>query len=183
MPVLSTLDWTSLIVGAALSGLVASVGGALWLRSSGIVVDWFSRRGELRGTWYGVLPAYENAPERVDVYRIRQRGGRLSGHVKRIKPHGRDGKWRIVGYVHGNVVVCVFHTTIPAVDASSYGVICVHREPNHGTATTYHGYYTRPDFEPYENFLDGSLSTRPFTWQRDHPDGKVASEPGGTQEP
>lgn len=173
MLTLAAIDWSSLIVKAVASAIVTGTAGILWLRGSGVIADWVAqRRGEIRGQWFAVLPEIGDAPERIDAVRIRQRGQRLVGHIKRIRPPTRTGKWRMVGYVHGSVVVCVFHTKTPGNDPSSYGVICVHRVPGHGAQGVYCGYYTRPEFEPFDRFVDGSLATRPIIWQRTHPDAE-----------
>jgi hypothetical protein len=87
-----------------------------------------------------------------------------------VRPVGRRGKWRFKGYIHGNVVVCVFYTTTPKEDPSSYGVISVHREPP-GSGRGYRGYYTRPDFEPLSGFTTDGLARRPIAWQRENPEG------------
>jgi hypothetical protein len=168
---LALLDLGSVVVKAVASAIVASAIGVAWARSSHAMADWFSQRGgELRGKWYGILPAVGEAPDRIDSYRIHQRGQKLTGHIERIRPNGRKGKWRLVGYVHGTVVVCLFYTKTPGKDPSSYGVICVHRVPNSNEDGAYQGYYTRPEFEPFANFVSGGIATRPITLQRRHPD-------------
>jgi hypothetical protein len=167
------IDLGSLLVKAVISVIVAAIIGAIWLRSSNALTDWITlRRGEIGGQWFGVLLETGDVTERIDTYRIRQRGQRLVGHIKRLRPSDRKGKWRLVGYVHGNVVVCLFHTKTPGNDPSSYGVICVHRVPGYGEEGVYRGYYTRPEFEPFERFLNGSIATRPIILQRIHPDTK-----------
>jgi hypothetical protein len=165
------LDIGSLLGKATLSVIIAAILGVIWVKFSSRTKDWLAqRRGEIRGDWFGILPEVGNAPERIDEYRIRQRGQRLMGEIHRIRPDGRKGKWKISGYMHGSVVVCVFHTTTPGNDPSSYGVICVHRVPGLGEESLYRGYYTRPEFEAFERFREGSLTTRPIIWQRKHPD-------------
>lgn len=173
---LSFLDLGSLLGKAILSAVVTAVVGVAWVRSSDAIKDWFARRGgEMQGKWYGVLPTVGDAPQRIDSYEIRQRGQKLVGHIERIRPNGREGKWRLVGYVHGTVVVCLFYTKTPSKDPSSYGVICVHRVPGPSEDGAYRGYYTRPEFEPFQHFVDGSLATRPIIWQRAHPDDRIAT--------
>lgn len=173
---LAFLDFGSLLAKAIVSAIVTAALGVAWVRSSRVVGDWFSQwGGEMRGKWYGVLPEIGDVPQRIDTYRIHQRGQRLVGHIERIRPNGRKGKWRLVGYVHGTVVVCLFYTKTPSKDPSSYGVICVHRVPGQSEDGAYRGYYTRPEFEPFERFLDGSIATRPIIWQRVHPDEQIAT--------
>jgi hypothetical protein len=169
--ILAFLNFGSVLAKAIFSTIVAAAVGLAWARSSRAAKDWFLQRGgEMQGEWYGLLSAIGDAPERIDTYRIHQRGQKLTGHIERIRPAGRKGKWRLVGYVHGPVVVCLFYTKTPGKDPSSYGVICVHRVPGPSEDGAYQGYYTRPEFEPFDNFLNGSLGTRPITWQRVHPD-------------
>ncbi len=169
----AALDLGSLFAKAVLSVVITGVIGFVWLRSSTAMADWINlRRGEMGGKWFGLLLEIGDAPERIDAYRVRQRGQRLVGHIERMRPSGRKGKWRMVGYVHGNVVVCLFYTKTPGNDPSSYGVICLHRVPGYGDDGVYRGYYTRPEFEPFDRFVDGSIATRPIVWQRIHPDVK-----------
>ena len=173
MLTLADLELGSLLGKAVLSVIVAAILGVIWVKFSGTIKDLLAqRRGEIRGHWFGILPQVGDAPERIDKYRLRQRGQRLSGDIQRVRPNGRKGKWKISGYMHGSVVVCVFHTKTPGNDPSSYGVICVHRVPGLGEEGLYRGYYTRPEFEAFERFREGSLTTRPIIWQRKHPDEK-----------
>lgn len=170
MIVLAAINWPSIVIGAVASVLAAGILGLIWTRGAGAAGSWLSQRhGEIRGTWYGILDPFESDPKRVDKMRIRQRGQRVYGTIQRVRPPSRRGKWRFSGYIHGNVVICVFWTTTPKEDPTSYGVITVHREPT-GSGGGYRGYYTRPDFEPFRNFITRGLPRRPIAWQREHPD-------------
>jgi hypothetical protein len=170
---LAFLEIGSVVAKAIISAAVVGIAGFFWARSRTAFMDWLTlRRGEVHGKWYGILPAVGDTPERIDTYRVRQRGQTLVGNIKRIRPSDREGQWKLVGYVHGPVIVCVFYTKTPGVDPTSYGVICAHRVPNLGEEGVYRGYYTRPEFEKYERFVDGDLTTRPFIWQRIDPDQK-----------
>jgi hypothetical protein len=166
---LAAVDWASILVGALVSAVAGLLLAAVWLRGTVALSGWFRQRyGEVRGKWYSTLSPFDDSPERVDEMLVRQRGPRIWGTIERVRPGGHKGKWRFRGYTHGNVVVCVFYTTFMN-DPSSYGVICVHRDPRQ--PGTYRGYYTRPDFEGYEKFLpDGDgLSRRPIVWTRQDP--------------
>ncbi len=169
--IVAAINWPSIAIGAVASVLGAGIGGFIWSRGVvGVAGNWFSsRRGEIRGTWYAILEPFDPDPKRVDKMHVRQRGQRVFGTIERVRPPARRGKWRFSGYVHGNVVVCVFYTTTPKEDPTSYGVIAVHREPK-GSGGGYRGYYTRPDFEPLSSFTSDGLPRRPIAWQREHPD-------------
>jgi hypothetical protein len=166
------IEWSNVLLGAGISAAFAIAIGGVWVRGTGVVGGWFlERRGEIRGTWYEILAPCDDKPERIDIVKLHQRGQRIHGHIERLRPEktGSNAKWRFAGYVHGNVVVCVFFTTTPKNDPSSYGVINMHRDPAHPDAL-YRGYYTRPDFAPYEEFVGEGISRRPISWQREHPD-------------
>lgn len=167
----AAISWPSVVLGSFLSVLLGALLRALWLKTSGAMGGWYAKRGEIRGTWYAILGAYEGSPERIDKMTVRQRGQRLSGQIRRMRPAGNQQSWKFVGYIHGNAVVVVFYTTSPKEDPTSYGAINVHRDPSK-PGLVYRGYYTRPDFEPYEAFVGGGLRRRPIVWQRPNPDAE-----------
>lgn len=161
----ATIDLTSITLGALLAAIVQAVVilGERWLAS------W---RGEFRGTWYEIVPAWRDQPERIDRLKVRQRGQRITVSAQRLRPGGAEQgrRWRMTGYVHGNVLVGIFHITTPNVDASSFGTFTLHRDSSVKESSVWRGTYVRPDSEPLEVIVAGNQPQRPIVWQRAHPD-------------
>lgn len=175
----AVVQWDSVLIGACVSVVIGGVLRALWRRGSGAFVDRLMRRhGEIRGEWFAILPEFVDREgnaqvERIDHMVIRQRGQRLFGQIRRVRPRSDDGKerrWQLYGYTHGNTVVCLFYTLSPQSDPTSYGAINVHRDP--ARRDVYRGFYTRPDYDPYKNFTEKGLARRPIVWQRPDPNDR-----------
>jgi len=164
MMTLATIDLPSAAVGALLGAALQ----LLLITGDRFIASW---RGEFRGTWYQILPPWRNQPERIDRLTVRQRGQRIRVSVKRLGPHSETKRrWKMTGYVHGNVLVAVFYTTTPKEDSSSYGVLTLHRDTQIKESSVWRGTYNRPDTEPLDVIRQGCATNRPIVWQRKSPD-------------
>jgi hypothetical protein len=126
---------------------------------------WTTRKSEMSGEWLEVLPERNEAPHREDRLTIRQSGHLLDIDVRRLVPHAENKKrWAMRGFVQGDVLVAVFYTKTPKDDASSYGVIILHRDTASRSAA-WTGVYFRPNGESLSAIEDGS-EARPILWKR-----------------
>lgn len=153
-----------------ISILASAIAGALLAEAVRVADRWVTARGsEMTGEWFQVIPEWEGDPPRHDRLSVKQSDHRLEIEARRLRPHGeRARRWRITGYLHGNVLVAVFYTLVPKEDPSSYGVIIMHRDRINGKAV-WRGTYARPDRDNLATIQSGALERRPIVWQRDDP--------------
>jgi hypothetical protein len=153
-----------------ISILASAIAGALLTELVRVADRWATARGsEMTGEWFQVIPEWDGDPPRHDHLSIKQTGHRLEIEARRLRPHGeRARRWKIDGYLHGNVLVAVFYTLVPKEDPSSYGVIVLHRDRINGKAV-WSGTYARPDRDSLATVQEGAFEQRPIIWQRDDP--------------
>jgi len=153
------LAFIGAIAGISLQGLVALV----------IAAKQFTGK-EFAGKLYAVLPPSGGKMERQDRMRIRQKGQRITGSIKRIRPHAERGyRWKMNGYSHGNTIVAVFFTMAPRKDSSSYGVMVMHRDPDIKECAVWKGYYVRPDLYGLESIKKADVARHLLVWQQVDP--------------
>jgi hypothetical protein len=171
---------TAGVIGSALLGALAT------LAIQGLV-NWIiylreSRNGEFTGVWYGILPTSGGKDERREVMRVRQKGQVLYISIKRYYPLDERGRrWKMTAYLHGNILIGVFYTTIPKKDPSSYGAILLHRDYAVKNCTVWRGYYVRPDSNTLSDIVNMRADRFPIVWQSVKPEERSYWVSEGTQ--
>lgn len=125
---------------------------------------------EFSGRMYQILPAFASNGERIDKVRIRQRGAKLTGTIRRISPSEEvKRKWCFAGYYYGETVVVVFYTKVLRIDPASFGVMVLRRDHDIRDCGVWRGFYARPKYEGTGPPNGPGVSNNPIVWQRINP--------------
>ena len=143
-----------------------------------------SRVGEFTGDWYAILPASGGKTERRELMHVRQRRQVLRVRIERYFPPEESGrKWKMLAYLHGNILIGVFHTTAPKNDPSSYGAIVLHRDSLVKDCSVWRGYYARPDSNSLQEIISGNVERHPIVWQHISPERHSYWQPPSVAQP
>lgn len=106
-------------------GLIGSVIGALliWL-SENISRSLRTRRGELSGLWYQIIPQHGTEPNKIDRVECKQINDRLTGNISRIfPPNQRFKEWEFEAKTKRNLLFGTFWSRDTSKNPGSYGTL------------------------------------------------------------
>lgn len=80
--------------------------------------------GTLAGTWWALICAHGEEPEKLDLVTLVPSDEDLQAAVRRTRPEDQNQRrWEFVGKVRGNFIFGMFFTSTPDINALSYGTI------------------------------------------------------------